>query len=114
MCNTQALRNQRDATAGKIVLAVPVAPEDALEELRKEVDEIIYLSAPSPFLAVGAHYADFGQLADAGVISLLEQRHRAMARSGDRTKRMKPAFRRSIQPKLAGLETLKLPNSAGD
>jgi hypothetical protein len=33
---------------------------------------IICLSTPSPFLAVGAHYAEFGQLADADVISLLE------------------------------------------
>jgi len=37
------------ATAGKIVLAVPIAPEDALEELRKEVDEIIYLSTRARF-----------------------------------------------------------------
>jgi putative phosphoribosyl transferase len=74
----------RRTGAGKIVLAVPVAPEDALKELRKEVDEIICLSTPSPFLAVGAHYAEFGQLADADVISLLEERHERMARSGDR------------------------------
>src|SRR6266436_6110211 len=79
-----ALRAIGRTGAGKIVLAVPVAPEDALEELRKEVDEIICLSTPSPFLAVGAHYAEFGQLADADVISLLEKRHRRMARSGDR------------------------------
>jgi putative phosphoribosyl transferase len=58
--------------------------EDAFKELRKQVDEIICLSTPSPFLAVGAHYAEFGQLADADVISLLEQCHRRMARSGDR------------------------------
>ena len=36
-----ALRAVRRAGAGKIILAVPVAPEDALEELRKEVGEII-------------------------------------------------------------------------
>src|ERR1700736_2455240 len=78
-----ALRAIARIGAGKIVLAVPVAPEDALEELRKEVDEIICLSTPSPFLAVGAHYAEFGQLADADVISLLEERHRRMAHSGD-------------------------------
>ena len=79
-----ALRAIGRAGAGKIVLAVPVAPEDALEELRKEVDEIICLSTPSPFFAVGAHYAEFGQLADADVISLLEEGHGRMARSGDR------------------------------
>ena len=75
------------AGAAKIVLAVPVAPEGALEELREGVDEIICLSTPSPFLAVGAYYAEFGQLADADVISLLEERHRRRARSGDRPTR---------------------------
>ena len=71
----------RPTRTTKIVLAVPVAPEGALEELREGVDEIICLSTPSPFLAVGAHYAEFGQLADADVISLLEERHRRMARA---------------------------------
>jgi putative phosphoribosyl transferase len=79
-----ALRAIGRAGAGKIILAVPVAPEDALEELRKEVGEIICLSTPRPFLSVGAHYAEFGQLADADVISLLEERHRRKAPSGDR------------------------------
>ena len=74
-----ALRAIRNAGAGKIVLAVPVAPRDALDELRGEVDEIICLSTPSPFIAVGAHYAEFAQLADADVILLLEDRHKRMA-----------------------------------
>jgi hypothetical protein len=46
--------------------------------------EMTRRSGECPFLAVGAHYAEFGQLADADVISLLEGRHRRMARSGDR------------------------------
>ena len=74
-----ALRAIRNAGAGKIVLAVPVAPRDALDELQGEVDEIICLSIPSPFIAVGAHYAEFAQLADADVILLLEERHKRMA-----------------------------------
>jgi putative phosphoribosyl transferase len=78
-----ALRAIRNAGAGKIVLAVPVAPRDALDELRGEVDEIICLSTPSPFIAVGAHYAEFAQLADADVILLLEERHKTMVRSED-------------------------------
>ena len=74
-----ALRAIRNAGAEKIVLAVPVAPRDALDELRGEVDEIICLSTPRPFIAVGAHYAEFAQLADADVILLLEERHKRMA-----------------------------------
>jgi putative phosphoribosyl transferase len=79
-----ALRAIGNAGAGKVVLAVPVAPKDTIEELRKAVDEIVCLGTPSPFIAVGAHYAEFAQLTDADVISLLEERHRRMARRGDR------------------------------
>jgi len=80
-----ALRAIRNAGAGKIVLAVPVAPKDALDELQTEVDEIICLSTPSPSFAVGAHYAEFGQLVDADVISLLKERQEAMARAESRS-----------------------------
>ncbi len=73
-----ALRAVRKAGARRIVLAVPVAPEDTIEQLRAEVDDIVCLSTPSPFIAVGAHYGEFLQLADADVIALL-----AGARSGD-------------------------------
>src|SRR6267154_3856649 len=57
-----ALRAIGRAGAAKIVLAVPVAPRDALEELRKEVDEIICLSTPSPFLAVERITRNLGSL----------------------------------------------------
>ena len=75
-----ALRAVRKAGAGRIVLAVPVAPGDTIEQLRTEVDDIVCLSSPSPFIAVGAHYDEFPQLADADVIALLAERDQAMAR----------------------------------
>ncbi len=62
--------------AGRVVLAVPVAPQETLDALRPEVDEIVCLAMPSPFFAVGAHYQEFAQLADADVVSLLEIRRR--------------------------------------
>jgi len=43
-------------------------------------DDIVCLSSPSPFIAVGAYYGDFPQLADADVIVLLEERNQAMTR----------------------------------
>ena len=79
-----ALRAVRKSGAAKIVLAVPVAPEDTLDELRGEVDEIVSLGSPSPFIAVGAHYAEFAQLTDADVVALLEKRHRATSCPADR------------------------------
>ena len=70
-----ALRAVRSAGAGRLVLAVPVAPADTVERLRGEADEIVCLVSPTPFLAVGVHYADFAQLADAEVVSLLQLRN---------------------------------------
>ena len=73
-----ALGAVRKAGARRIVLAVPVAPGDTIEQLRAEVDDIVCLSSPSPFISVGAHYGEFPQLADADVVALLVERHRAM------------------------------------
>ncbi len=76
-----ALRAVRQAGAGRIVLAVPVGPADTIAELRAEADEIVCLDEPSPFIAVGAHYARFPQLEDEDVVSLLEAR-RARRKAG--------------------------------
>src|SRR5205809_5917176 len=43
-----ALRAVRKAGARGIVLAVPLAPEDTIEQLGAEVDEIVCLLSPSP------------------------------------------------------------------
>ncbi len=66
-----ALKGLRKAHAGKIVLAVPVAPADTLHDLAPECDEIVCLLTPHPFYAVGVHYADFSQTGDAEVTRLL-------------------------------------------
>ncbi|MGH7030143.1 MAG: phosphoribosyltransferase [Stellaceae bacterium] len=69
-----ALRAIRRGGASRIVLAVPVAPQETLEALKHEVDEIVCLATPCPFLAVGAHYQQFAQLTDEDVVSLLRSR----------------------------------------
>jgi putative phosphoribosyl transferase len=66
-----ALKALRKAGAGKIVLAVPVAPRSSLQELAALADEIVCLATPEPFYAVGAHYGDFDQTTDREVIDLL-------------------------------------------
>jgi putative phosphoribosyl transferase len=64
----QALRRRRPA---RLVLAVPVAPADVVAALRAEVDDLVCLSQPSFFHAVGVHYDDFHQVADDEVIRVL-------------------------------------------
>lgn len=68
-----ALRGARRNRPARLVLAVPVAPREALPELQDECDELVCLAAPEPFYAVGAHYEDFDQTSDAEVIALLKQ-----------------------------------------
>ncbi len=58
--------------AARVVLAVPVAPADTVSWLRTQVDEVVCLSTPVLFSAVGEWYRDFSQTSDEEVISLLK------------------------------------------
>jgi putative phosphoribosyl transferase len=55
------LRQQKPA---KIVVAVPVAPPDTVDLLRREADEVVCLETPEPFMAIGCWYERFPQLTD--------------------------------------------------
>lgn len=68
-----ALRSVRNRQPSRLVLAVPVAPRDTLESLRPEVDEVVCLSTPSDFGAIGQFYLDFRQLDDEEVRRLLAE-----------------------------------------
>lgn len=75
------LKGLRQAGAGHVTLAIPVAPRSVIEELKKEVDEIVCLSAPEDLRAVSLHYEDFDQTSDEEVTELL-----ARAGQGDLSK----------------------------
>ncbi|WP_328929433.1 phosphoribosyltransferase family protein [Streptomyces sp. NBC_00190] len=68
----------REMGAARVVLAVPVAPPDAVAWLRTVADEVVCLSTPRGFSAVGEWYQDFSQTPDEEVVSLL-------ARAADRS-----------------------------
>ena len=59
----------------KIIVAVPVAPPETIEELRGLVDMVICPLQPESFLAVGVHYAEFPQTSDEEAIALLQESH---------------------------------------
>ncbi|MFC5801018.1 phosphoribosyltransferase family protein [Streptomyces formicae] len=59
--------------AARVLLAVPVAPPDAVAWLRTEADEVVCLSTPRAFSAVGEWYRDFSQTPDDEVVALLER-----------------------------------------
>ena len=57
--------------AKEVILAVPVAPAETLDELAALTDRIVCLETPAAFYAVGAHYAKFEQVADETVTALM-------------------------------------------
>jgi predicted phosphoribosyltransferase len=67
------LRALTQARPERLILAVPVAPRDAIHDLSSEADDIVCLATPEPFFAVGAHYRNFAQTTDAEVVDLLRK-----------------------------------------
>ncbi|MBP0448328.1 phosphoribosyltransferase [Kitasatospora sp. RG8] len=57
--------------AARVVLAVPVAPRDWTDRLSDVADELVCVSTPSPFFAIGEFYRDFSQTGDDEVLRLL-------------------------------------------
>ncbi|MER6444775.1 phosphoribosyltransferase family protein [Streptomyces venezuelae] len=57
--------------AARVVLAVPVAPPDAVARLGPAADEVVCLATPHAFRAVGEWYEDFAQTPDEEVVFLL-------------------------------------------
>jgi predicted phosphoribosyltransferase len=55
----------------EVVVAVPVAPRDAVEGLRKGGTKVVCLETPGAFFAIGEFYGDFNQVEDAEVRRIL-------------------------------------------
>lgn len=55
----------------KIIIALPVAPPDVIDELQKVAHEVVVLTTIADFGAVGEFYKNFPQLTDEDVIKLL-------------------------------------------
>jgi putative phosphoribosyl transferase len=66
-----SVRYARTLKPSKIIIAVPVGSREACARLRKEVDELVCLSVPELFFAVGEWYRDFDQVTDDEVRRLL-------------------------------------------
>lgn len=67
-----ACRVARARGAKLVVLAVPVAAADWKASMQRDADVLIAVDEDPLFMAVGAYYADFTQVADAEVLQCLE------------------------------------------
>ena len=68
LATVRAIKSQQPS---ELILAVPVGPQDSIESLRQEVDQLVCLHAPEVFWAVGAFYNVFDQTSDEEVKTLL-------------------------------------------
>ncbi len=66
-----AVRAVRAARPESIVVAVPVGPESVCHELAREADDVVCVTMPPAFEAVGQVYVDFHQVSDDEVRQLL-------------------------------------------
>jgi predicted phosphoribosyltransferase len=70
------LESVRREHPDRLILAVPVAPKAALDELRPLADSVVCVEAPDHFGAVGQFYRQFPQLEDDEVIETLDRARR--------------------------------------
>lgn len=68
-----AVKALHAAGMARVVVAVPVASAEAMHTLRPLVDQLVCLTVPEPFFAIGLWYHDFEQTSDAEVIDLLQR-----------------------------------------
>jgi predicted phosphoribosyltransferase len=66
----QAIKTQNPR---EVIVAVPVASPDRLEEVRRWCDDVVCLLTPANFWAIGEFYKDFAQVEDEQVVELLRQ-----------------------------------------
>ena len=61
----------KNAGAARVVIAIPVAPPEAVAVLKPRVDEFVCLETPDDFRAVGQFYADFTEVDDEQAAGIL-------------------------------------------
>ncbi len=68
-----AARLARQEGAKRVVVAVPVAPPQAVAALREAADEVVCLVQPDEFFGIGEFYDRFDQVEDEEAIRLLRE-----------------------------------------
>lgn len=75
-----AVKWLRKKHAKKIIVAVPVAPQELVPKIAPEVDELVTLEAPQEFASVGQFYRAFPQVSDEKVVELLRATTQSLKR----------------------------------
>jgi putative phosphoribosyl transferase len=70
MMAVKVLRKMKPAS---IVVAVPVAPPDSVNELKHVADDVVTVMQPIDFFAIGQFYQDFTQVSDEETKEILKE-----------------------------------------
>jgi putative phosphoribosyl transferase len=71
LASAQWIKNKQHCK--KLVIAVPVAPREILDDLNQVADEVIVLYSPLSFEDVGQFYQDFSQVSDNEVKEIMKK-----------------------------------------
>lgn len=66
-----AIRYLKTQKPKKIILAVPVASQESIKNLKPLVGDLVVLDIPEEFMAVGQFYREFPQVSDDEVVKIL-------------------------------------------
>ena len=69
---TAACQVARERQVGHLVVAAPVATEEAVRRLQEVADEVVVESTPAEFMSISQFYEDFAQVTDAEVADYLQ------------------------------------------
>jgi putative phosphoribosyl transferase len=72
-----AIAALREGNPKKMIIAVPVAPPQAVGRLKHQIDDFVVLSTPESFLAIGEFYSSFPQVSDEEVVKILKETNQA-------------------------------------
>ena len=66
-----AVQAVRASQPARVIVAVPVGARETVGRLKTVADEVVTVSVPEPFQAVGLWYDDFRQLTDEDVLAVI-------------------------------------------
>jgi putative phosphoribosyl transferase len=68
-----AARAVRGRGAARVILAAPAVAAESVADLRLDFDDVVAVTFPDPFVAVGLWYERFGQVSDEEVLACLRR-----------------------------------------
>jgi len=68
-----SIQGTKTQDPGRLIVALPVGPPENVDQIAMMVDDLVCLSTPAFFAAVGQFYEDFSQTTDEEVIKTLQR-----------------------------------------